>query len=161
MFVGTQLSSTASVSNVRGIKQAREVTWEEGGSMQGLLCALVLLLSMSVVAQQQGQPPPNSPPHGTPPTFPEERQAPGQMPPDQNAPAQGLSNREAAQQIQQGLKSEPALHGSDVAVHVDTASVVLGGTIQSEEQRDLVLRIAHSYSGERRVVDKLKLKQQN
>lgn len=82
------------------------------------------------------------------------------MPPDQNAPPQGLSNHDAAQQIQQGLKSEPALNNSDIAVHVDKKSVVLNGTIQSEEQRDLGLRIAHSYSGDRQIVDKLKLKQQ-
>jgi hypothetical protein len=128
--------------------------------MQRILYGLALLLTTSVLAQQQGQQPRNSPPYGTPPTFPEGQQAPGQMPPDQNAPPRGLSNHEATQQIQQGLKSEPALHDSSVAVHVDKASVVLNGTIQREEQRDFVLRIARSYSGERQVVDKLKLKPQ-
>ena len=128
--------------------------------MQRILYALALLLSTSVLAQQQGQPPPTSPPYGTPPTFPrEQQQTPGQMPPDQNAPPNGLSNHEAAQQIQQGLKSEPSLRNSDIAVHVDKKSVVLTGTIQDEEQRDVALRIAHSYSGNRQVIDKLKIKQ--
>ena len=127
--------------------------------MKQTLYGLLLLLATSLVAQQQGQPPMNSPPHGTPPTFPEGRQTPGQMPPDQNAPPPGLSNHEASQQIQQGLKSEPGLSNSNIAVHVDKKSVTLNGTIQSEEQRELALRIAHSYSGERKIVDKLKLRQ--
>ena len=124
-----------------------------------MLCGLAFLLGTSVLAQPQGQPP-NSPPYGTPPTFPEEkRQTPGQMPPDQNAPAQRLSNHDAAQQIQQGLKSEPALRDSNIAVHVDKKSVVLTGTIQNDDQHDQALRIARSYAGDRQVVDKLKMKQ--
>jgi osmotically-inducible protein OsmY len=81
------------------------------------------------------------------------------MPPDQNAPPRGLSNHEAAQQIQQGLKAEPSLRDSSIAVHVDEAKVVLSGTLQNEPQRDRALRIARSYAGEREVVDKLKMQQ--
>ena|SRR5215469_11732017 len=127
--------------------------------MKQKLCGLLLLLATSVLAQQ-GQPPMNSPPYGTPPTFPEDRFPGQQMPPDQNAPQEGLSNHEAAQQIQQGFKAEHGLSNSNIAVHVDKKSVVLKGTIQSEGQRDLALRIAHSYSGERHIVDKMKLKQE-
>ena len=128
--------------------------------MTQTLCGLLLLLAASVLAQQSGQPPMNSPPYGTPPTFPEGRVPGQQMPPDQNARPERLSNQEMARQIQQGLKSEPGLSNSNIAVHVDMKSVVLNGTIQSEQQRDLALRIAHSYSGERQVVDKMKLKQE-
>lgn len=123
-----------------------------------LLCGLAFLLGTSVLAQPQGQP--GAPPYGTPPTFPEEKQqTPRQMPPDQNAPAQRLSNHEAAQQIQQGLKSEPALRDSNIAVHVDKKSVVLTGTIQNDDQHDRAVRIARSYAGDRQIVDKLKMKQ--
>ena len=126
----------------------------------GLLLLLLLLLATSILAQQQGQPP-TSPPRSTPPTFPERQQAPSQrMPPDQEAPPQGLSNGEAQQQIQQGLKSEPALRNSDIGVHVDETSVVLTGTVHSEDQHDLALRIAQSYAGNRQILDKLKLSQQ-
>ena len=124
--------------------------------MKQTLCGLVLLLGASVVAQRPGHPPWNS----TLPTFPEGRQTPGQMPPDQNAPPERLSNHEAAQQIQQGLKSERGLSNSNIAVHVDKKSVILNGTIESDEQRELALRIAHSYSGDRQIVDKLRLRQQ-
>ena len=82
------------------------------------------------------------------------------MPPDQEAPPQGLSNREAQQQIQQRLKSEPALHNSDISATVDDTSVVQTGTIHSEQEHDLALRVAQSYAGDRKIVDKLKLRQQ-
>jgi len=82
------------------------------------------------------------------------------MPPDQEAPPQGLSTPEVQQQIQQGLNSEPALRNSNVGVHVDENSVILTGTVNSEEQHDLALRIARSYAGDRKIVDKIKLTQQ-
>jgi len=72
------------------------------------------------------------------------------MPPDQQAPPQGLSTPEVEQQIQQGLNSEPMLRNSNVGVHVDENSVILTGTVSSEEQHDLALRIAQSYAGDRR-----------
>src|SRR5438067_2864853 len=125
--------------------------------MKQMLFGLVLLLAMPTLAQQQGQPPPQS----TPPTFPEERAPRQQMPPDQEAPPQGLSTPEEVQQlIQQGLNSEPMLHNSNVGVHVDENSVILTGTVSSEEQHDLALRIAQSYAGDRKIVDKIKLTQQ-
>ena len=96
---------------------------------------------------------------GTPPTFPQGQPAPGRMPPAQNAPPRGLSNHEAAQQIQQGWKAEPSLRDSSIAVQVNEAKVVLSGTLQNEQQRDRALRIARSYAGEREVVYKLKLQQ--
>jgi osmotically-inducible protein OsmY len=71
-----------------------------------------------------------------------------------------LSTPEVQQQIQQGLNSEPTLRNSNVGVHVDENSVVLTGNVTSEEQHDLVLRIAQSYAGDRKIVDKIKLTQQ-
>ena len=120
--------------------------------MPRILSGVVLLLATCVLAQQP-------PPGGTPPTFPQGQPAPGRMPPAQNAPPRGLSNQEAAQQIQQGWKAEPSLRDSSIAVQVNEAKVVLSGTLQNEQQRDRALRIARSYAGEREVVDKLKMQQ--
>jgi BON domain-containing protein len=123
--------------------------------MKPSLCLLVLLCALTAIGQQQSQPPPES----TPPTFPREQDPREQMPPDQQAPARPLSTPEVQQQIQQSLDSEPMLRGSDVAVHVDENSVILSGTVETEEQHDVVLRITQSYAGERKIVDKVKLTQ--
>jgi CBS domain-containing protein len=74
------------------------------------------------------------------------------MPPDQEAPRQPqtLSTPEVRQQIQQGLNSEPALRNSKVGVHVDENSVILTGTVSTEEQHDLAVQIAQSYAGDRK-----------
>jgi osmotically-inducible protein OsmY len=82
------------------------------------------------------------------------------MPPDQEASPQGLSTPEVQRQIQQALNSEPALRNSNVGVHVDENSVILTGNVDSEEQHEVALRIAQSYAGDRKIVDKIKLTQQ-
>ena len=128
--------------------------------MRPMLFALVLLLATATFAQQQGQRSPTSPPQTTPPTFPEDRAQRQQMPPDQEAPSQGLSTPEVQQQIQQGLNSEPALRNSNVGLHVDENLVILTGTVDSEQQHDLALRIAQSYAGDRKIVDKIKITQE-
>jgi hypothetical protein len=128
--------------------------------MQRILCTLVLSLTACALAQQ-GQQLPSQPPYETPPTFPrDQQQLPKQMPPDQDAPPEDLSDPEATRQIQQGLKSEPALRDSDIAVKVDQASVTLTGTVHTDDQHELALRIARSYAGDRKIIDKLKLTQQ-
>ena len=101
--------------------------------------------------------PPASPPQTTPPTFPEDRAPRQQMPPDQVAPPQGLSTTEAQRQIQQGLNSEPTLRKTNVGAHVDENSVILSGTVDSEQQHELARRIARSYAGDRKIVDKIKV----
>src|SRR4051794_9422684 len=115
--------------------------------MKHILFGLVPLVATAVLAQQPG-PPPTAPPRGTPSTFPEDRAPRQQMPPDQEAPpqGQGLSTPEVQQQIQQGLNSEPMLRNSEpmlrnsnVGVHVDENSVILTGTVDSEQQHDLAL----------------------
>jgi hypothetical protein len=130
--------------------------------MKQIVFGLVLLLATAVLAQQPGQSSPTAPPQGTRPTFPEDRAPRQQMPPDQEAPpqGQGLSTPEAQQQIQQGFNSEPMLRNSNVGVHVDENSVILTGTVDSEQQHDLALRIAQSYAGDRKIVDKIKVTQQ-
>lgn len=124
--------------------------------MKRMLCGLALALVASAFAQQQ--PPTNPPPHTTPPTFPEGQAPPQQMPPDMKAPPpQTLSTTEIQQQIQDKLNSEPALANTHVGVKTDDMSVTLTGTVETEEQHDLALRIAQSYAGDRKIVDKIKL----
>ena len=125
--------------------------------MRYALAGVALLLTTLSFSQQQAEPPPASPPYNTPPTFPE---AP-QMPPDQKAPPpRALSTTEVEQQIQDHFNAEPALANSNVGIKADESSVVLTGTVNSDVQHALALRIAQSYAGDRQVVDKIKLRQQ-
>jgi hypothetical protein len=130
--------------------------------MKHILFCFALLLAGIGVAQQQGQPPPTtSPPYQTPPTFPEGQQTPrAQMPPDTQAPPpQTMSTERVEQQITQRLSSEPELSKSNIDAKVDENSVVLTGSVDSETQHDLAVRIAQSYAGDRKIVDKIKVKQ--
>lgn len=136
--------------------------------MKQIVFCLTMLLASWCLAQQQGQPPPytQQPPYGTPPTFPEGRQAPGNpsgrsMPPDEKAPPpRAMSTKEVQQQITNHLNSEPALANTNLAAQVSAKSVVLTGNVATAEQHDLARRIAQSYAGDRKLVDKIKLRQQ-
>ena len=130
--------------------------------MKQMLFGLALLLATSALAQNPGQQPPQS----TPPTFPQGQQArPEQMPPDQMAPDQEgppkrMPTAEVQQQIQQGLSSQPSLRDTKIDVRVTDASVFLTGTVESEAEHELALRVAGSYAGDRQLVDKIKVRQQ-
>jgi hypothetical protein len=131
--------------------------------MRDVLGWTLLLLATIVLAQQQGQPPPaTNPPYQTPPTFPEGRQTPGeQMPPDTKAPPPHTqSSKRVEGKILQQLRAEPSLSGTNVDAKVDDNSVVLTGTLDTLNQHDLALRIAQANAGNRKVVDKVKVKQQ-
>src|SRR6184192_3789381 len=122
-----------------------------------LLCGSVLLLVSLGFSQQQAQPPPTSPPYTTPPTFPEEPQ----MPPDQKAPPpQAFSTTDVEQQIQEHFNAEPSLANSNIGIKADESSVILTGTVDSDMQHALALRIARSYAGDRKIVDKIAVRQQ-
>jgi len=124
--------------------------------MNFAVCALAFFLIMSSFAQQQPQTPSTSPPYTTPPTFPEGQQ----MPPDKKAPPpRQLTSTEAEQQIKDHLASEPALATVKVNNKVKLQSVVLTGTVDTEAQHNLAVRIAQSHSGDRQVVDKIRVKQ--
>jgi osmotically-inducible protein OsmY len=130
--------------------------------MKQILFGLVLLLATSAFAQYSAQQPPQT----TPPTFPQGQQGrPEQMPPDQMSPdrdtsPQRVPTAEVQQQIQQGLSSQPSLHETKIDVRVTEASVFLAGTVDSEAQHELVLRVAGSYAGDRQIIDKIKVRQQ-
>ena len=126
--------------------------------MKRILWGLALVFVTSAFAQQQ--PPTNSPPYTTPPTFPEGRPQ-RQMAPDTKAPPpQDLSASEVEQQIQDKLNREPTLANTEIGVKIDATSVTLTGSVDTERQRDLALRIAQSYAGQRKVVDKIKVQGQ-
>jgi BON domain len=132
--------------------------------MKRILCGIVLLASTVALAQMgPAQPQPGQQPPSTPPTFPNDRQSPRTMPPDQNAPAptpEAASAEQIEQQITQQLTADPKLEGTNVRADVDEASIVLSGTVNTAEQRDLAVEIARSHAGDRNVVDKIKVKQQ-
>lgn len=67
-----------------------------------------------------------------------------------------LSTDEVQQQIT--LNSEPALARTNLNAKV--SDVVLTGKAATEKQHDLALRIAQSYTGGRKIVDKIKVMQQ-
>jgi len=69
-----------------------------------------------------------------------------------------LTTEEVRQQIEHGLKSQPALAGASLSVLVDESRVVLSGGVYSEQQHDLALSIAESYAGNRRIVDRITLR---
>jgi hypothetical protein len=122
-----------------------------------LLCGHVLLLATLGFSQQQPQPPSTSPPYTTPPTFSEEPQ----MPPDHKAPPpEALSTTQVEQQIQDHFKAEPGLANTNVTIEADDSSVVLSGIVDNVAQHALALRIAGSYAGDRKIVDKITVRQQ-
>lgn len=126
--------------------------------MKYVLSCAALFLATTVLAQQQGQPPPTT----TPPTFPKSRQTPReQMPPDTQAPpANTMSSQQVEGQILQQFREEPTLSGTNIDAKVNDSSVVLSGNAESLAQHDLAIQIAQSNAGGRRVVDRIKVKQQ-
>ncbi len=83
------------------------------------------------------------------------------MPPDTQAPPpQTMSSERVEQQITQRLSSEPELSKSNIDAKVDESAVVLTGSVDTETQHELAVRIAQSYAGDRRIVDKIKVRQQ-
>jgi BON domain-containing protein len=130
--------------------------------MRYVLGCTVLLLATLVLAQQ-GQPSPTTtPPYQIPPTFPEGRQRPmEQMPPDTKAPPpQAMSSERVERQILDQLKAEPILSVTNVDARVDDDAVVLTGSVDTMTQHDLAVRIAQARAGDRRIVDKITIRQQ-
>ena len=120
------------------------------------LFSLCVLMCITAAFAQQNRAPTN-PPYTTPPTFPENQGR--STPPDtQAAPTQESSTAKVAMDIEESLKNEPALANSNVNVKADDSGVVLGGTVDSDAQHDLALRIAKSHAGKRNVVDKIQIR---
>jgi len=126
--------------------------------MKRMLWTMALAIVTSAFAQQQLPP---GPPYTTPPTFPQDKTSRRQMPPDTKAPpSQSLSTAQVQRQIQEKLSAEPALANTNVGVKTTDKSVTLAGSVNTERQHDLALRIAQSYAGDRKIVDKIKIRGQ-
>ena len=127
--------------------------------MKRMFWALALAIVTSAFAQQQQ--PPTGPPYTTPPTFPQDKTS-RQMPPDTKAPppSDSLSTAQVQRQIQEKLSAEPVLTNTNVGVKTTDKSVTLSGSVDTQRQHDLALRIAQSYAGDRKIVDKIKIRGQ-
>ena len=125
--------------------------------MKVLFAGALILSGSMLFAQQQTSP---LPPTSTPPTFPQDKtpdkDAGRGMPPDTRASAP--SSTDVQKQIQEKLDSEPGLQGNKLQLKVSGTEVVLRGSVADEQQQQAARRIAESYAGSRKVVDKLKVK---
>lgn len=121
-------------------------------------CTVALMLAGFAVAAEYRQPPATSPVHEIPSPLSEE-QTPGRqtLPDHETQPSEELSTPEVQQLIKDGLRSEPALANASLSVKADDNSVWLTGTVDDEKRHDLALRIAESYSGERQIIDRIKV----
>jgi len=119
--------------------------------------ALALGIVTSAFGQQQ---PPIGPPYTTPPTFPQDKTPRQQIPPDTKAPppSDSLSTIQVQRQIQAKLSTEPALANANVQVKTTAKAVTLTGSVDTERQHEMALGIAQSYAGDRKIVDKIKIR---
>jgi hypothetical protein len=125
-----------------------------------LVCALLLLSAPLAMSQQPQQPGQNRPPYTTPPTFPN-TQAPNQpplaVPPDQVPSA----SSDIQDQLQRTLNRDPDLKDAQVQTRVDEDTITLKGTVQDETEHQKILQLAQTYSGKRKIVDKLVIKEKS
>jgi BON domain len=131
--------------------------------MTRILLAALLLLSTPFALgwQQQPQsqtPQTQSPPYTTPPTLPDNRPQ-TQQPPETQAPAAASS--EIQDQIQRSISKDPALSDAQVNASVDEQTITLSGTVQDETEHQKVLQVVQSYAGQRKIDDKLVVRQKS
>ena len=124
--------------------------------MKLLWVGLLIAFALSAVGQQQSTP--QGPPSATtPPTFPQPDKDVGRdMPPDTRAKAP--STPEIQQQIQDKIDNEPRLADANLKAKVTASNVILSGTVSDESQHAAARRIAESYAGPRKIVDKIRVK---
>jgi hypothetical protein len=112
-------------------------------------CAILLLLSTLVMAQQ----PPNAAPN---PSDPNASQQPAQPPPAQANPQDKAGvNSQMQSDISSALSSDPSLSGAQVQSSVDDVNITLTGSVQSKAQMDRVLALVSPYARYRNVVNKV------
>lgn len=64
-------------------------------------------------------------------------------------------------QLDQAYQSEPSLSGSSIQVEVSDASIQLTGSVPTSKEKTTAKRIAQSYAGNRKVVEKLTVSGKN
>jgi osmotically-inducible protein OsmY len=83
------------------------------------------------------------------------------MPPETKAPPpQAISSERVEEQILHQLRAEPTLSDTNLDARVDDNAVVLTGNVHTMAQHDLALVIAQANAGDRKIVDKVKIKLQ-
>lgn len=127
-----------------------------------VLVALLLLSTPFALGwQQQPQsqtPQTQNPPYTTPPTLPDNRPQ-TQQPPETQAPATASSDIQ--DQIRRSISKDPALTDAQVNASVDEQTITLSGTVQDETQHQKVLQLVESHAGQRKIDDKLVVKQKS
>jgi hypothetical protein len=126
-----------------------------------MLIALLLLSTPFALGWQQPQsqtPQTQNPPYTTPPTLPDNRPQ-TQQPPETQAPAAASSDIQ--DQIQRSISKDPGLADAQVNTSVDEQTITLTGTVQDETQHQKVLQLVQPYAGQRKIEDKLVVKQKS
>jgi BON domain len=105
-------------------------------------------------------PDPTAPTTAQPAPPPQAQQPKGQSPtvPQGEAPLPSTNVSDSAslqQQLKQAYESEPSLNGSSIDVAVTDSQVELTGTVPTNKDKINADRIAKSYAGSRKVVDKV------
>jgi len=132
-----------------------ELPPRESGFMKNksnVVVVVALALSLSTVAQHQGQ----TPPGGTPPTFPPDTSAPNPTSKaDSEKSTLPLTSKELKIQIVKKLQTQPGLTSRNIHVKVSRDTILLRGSVPTADERTVAERIAKSNSGDRRVENRL------
>lgn len=107
----------------------------------------VLALATAYAVSQTGSP---TAPAATPPAAPAGKAVvPGSL------VSSAAEIAELQKRINATLRNEPMLGGSNVIVHVTADSIELSGTLPAGKEKQTAKRIAQSFAGNRRVVDRI------
>jgi BON domain len=105
-------------------------------------------------------PDPTAPTTDKPAAPPQQEKPQGQSPslPQGSAPMPSSNVSDSASlkgQLDQAYQSEPSLSGSNIQVEVTDTAIQLSGSVPTAKEKTTAKRIAQSYSGNRKVVEKL------
>jgi BON domain len=111
-------------------------------------------------SQNPTTPDPTAPTTEKPAAPPQQQQPTGQSPtlPQGSAamPSSNVADSDTLKgQLDQAYQSEPSLSGSSIQVQVTDTAVQLSGTVPTGKEKTTAKRIAQSYAGNRKVVEKL------
>lgn len=114
-----------------------------------LLFAIALLACSTFVLGQQPANPPSAPPGQA--TSP-------QLPPDTAAPpAAQVSSADIQDELQKEFGRASILSDQPLKATVDDQNILLTGTVETQQQHDLALKLAQQYTGTRKIVDRIEI----
>lgn len=125
----------------------------------GLLVTLAAGVALAQAYPQQQQPSGTQPTapqtQQTQPTAPSEKpQEPSKVPQSDQAAA---SSTDVESSIQQAIKNDPSLAGSNIQVKVTNKEVDLTGTVNSDQEKQTAEQLAKTNAGPRKVKNHLKV----